>query len=76
MKYIVDRIEDNYAVCENEDKKIINIELEKLPFPIHEGSMIYEKNGKFFQDRKKEEERRIYLREKLNRIKNINKKEV
>lgn len=40
MKVIVDRFEGNYAVCECEDKTMINIEKSKLPLGVKEGSVI------------------------------------
>lgn len=40
MKYIVDRIEENIAVCMNYDEKIYNIPLDFLPEGIKEGDVI------------------------------------
>lgn len=40
MNGVVDRIENNYAVVELEDKKIINIKLDTLPKGIKEGDVI------------------------------------
>lgn len=47
MKYIVDRIEENYAICEDENKKMIEIELKKLPTTIKEGDVILEKDSHY-----------------------------
>lgn len=47
MKYIVDRIEENYAICEDENKKMIEIELKKLPTTIKEGDVILKKDSHY-----------------------------
>lgn len=40
MKAIIDRFEGKYAVCELENKKVINIEKSKLPVNTKEGDVI------------------------------------
>lgn len=40
MKIIIDRFEDNYAICEKEDRTMINIEKNKLPIEAKEGSVL------------------------------------
>ena len=40
MKVIIDRFEGNYAVCEKEDKTMINIERNKIPTEAKEGSVL------------------------------------
>lgn len=40
MKVIIDRFEDNYAVCECEDKTMMDIERSKLPEGVKEGSVL------------------------------------
>ncbi len=73
MKYIVDRIEEDYAICEEETTKIVSIKLSDLPFKIHEGS-IFEKTGKnYILHLNEEEQRRKAIREKINHLKNISK---
>ena len=37
MKYIVDRIEGDFAVCEAEDQSMIDIALSELPANLKEG---------------------------------------
>lgn len=41
MRLIIDRFEDEYAVCENENKESINIDRDKLPSDIKEGDIIW-----------------------------------
>lgn len=45
MKYIVDRIVNGLAVCEDENMKVEFISLADLPAEIHEGSIILLENG-------------------------------
>ena len=40
MKVIVDRFEGGFAVCEDENRKMINIEKAKLPKDTGEGSIL------------------------------------
>lgn len=40
MKLIIDRFEGDYAVCEREDKTMIDIERSKLPEGAKEGSVL------------------------------------
>jgi len=46
MKYIIDRIEGNIAVCEDEKLKMVEIEKSRLPKGSKEGSAIQiDENG-------------------------------
>jgi len=40
MKVIIDRFEGNYAVCEKEDRGMLNIEKSKLPRQAKEGDVL------------------------------------
>ena len=40
MKVIIDRFEGEYAVCEKEDRKMMNIEKNKLPSIAKEGDVL------------------------------------
>ena len=50
MKLIIDRFENNYAVCEKEDRTMINIEKSKLPENAKEGDVLIIKNDKIIID--------------------------
>jgi hypothetical protein len=50
MKLIIDRFENNYAVCEKEDRTMINIEKSKLPQNAKEGDVLIIKNDKIIID--------------------------
>jgi hypothetical protein len=40
MRVVVDRIEGKYAVCEKEDRTMINIEKERLPRGVKDGDVL------------------------------------
>ncbi|WP_234120561.1 DUF3006 domain-containing protein [Clostridium hydrogenum] len=60
MIVIVDRFEENFAVCEKENRTMINIEISKLPTGTKVGDSLYINCGKIIineadtQKRKKE----------------------
>ena len=56
--YIVDRIENGFAVCED-GKTMVNLSLSLLPEDVHEGSVLVKQpDGTYAQD--KEEESRLH----------------
>lgn len=57
MKYIVDRIECGYAVCETENGSFSDIPLNELP-KVKAGDVLAEKNGRLTVDKSATEERR------------------
>jgi len=68
-KYIIDRFEDIYAVCEKEDKSFIHILKSKLPECIKEGDCIIQKeDGTFSIDVNERLEREHRIREKMNHL--------
>ena len=50
MKVVIDRFEGNYAVCEMEDRKLINIERGKVPEAAREGDILIIDNCKVIID--------------------------
>lgn len=75
MEYAIDRIEEDYVICENiQTKEKIELKKVQLPSEIHEGSILKKINNTYTLEPMKEQERRKQIQEKLNRIKNIEKK--
>jgi len=70
MKYAVDRIEGNIAVCECLEKldTMEEFPLEILPEGIHEGSHLLCIDGVFSLDAESEQEARERIRSKMNRL--------
>ena len=46
--YIIDRFEENYAVCESEDRCRILVLREELPKGAREGDALISKEGQYF----------------------------
>ena len=65
MKYIIDRLEEGIAVCENELKKLISIPKDLLPDGLKEGDVLEEQEGRFLRDDQGTEARRKEMRKKL-----------
>lgn len=63
MKLIIDRIEEKYAVCENEEKEFINIDISKLPNDVKIGDIIILNDGEFIIDKKETKKRKDYIDE-------------
>lgn len=67
--YTIDRFEGRYALCENEDKQIENIEIEKLPKDVKEKDVvILKKSGKFIIDNNYTKIRKKYIDDLFNSI--------
>jgi hypothetical protein len=64
LKYSVDRIEEGFAVCEDENGKTVNIEIGKLPEGVKEGDLISVDNGEAVILAEETEARRKKLEEK------------
>lgn len=64
MKYIIDRFEENYAVCEDENRQMINIEREKIPAEAKEGHVLIQKGDEYFIDLEETNRRK----EKIQRL--------
>lgn len=70
MKYAVDRVEENIAVCQNLDtNEIIEIDLKLLPKRIKDGTILIYEDNKYKIDKKEEEKRKLAILEKFNRLK-------
>ncbi len=67
--FTIDRFECNIAVCENNKTgEIINIEIEKLPKNIKEGSIVKLKKDRFILDIKNEEKISKRIKEKMDNL--------
>lgn len=64
MKFIIDRFEENFAVCEDENGIMKNIEKSLLPKDVKEGDVIFKDNNIFYIDYEETKK----LREEINQI--------
>lgn len=72
MKYAIDRIENNIAICQNlTTGEIVEIERNNLPANIKDGTIIKYINGKYILDKDTELEIRRRIIEKMNRLRNL-----
>jgi len=63
MKVIIDRFEGNYAVCETEDRSMINIEISKLPYGCKVGNVLTVENAVIVIDNKSTSDRQKHIEE-------------
>lgn len=68
MKYTIDRFEGIIAVCEDEQKKMINIPKYRLPLEAKEGDVLIEKDGMLQIDDEETQERRKQARQLMNKL--------
>lgn len=60
---IVDRFEDEYVVCEDENKKMINIKKNQIEGCVKEGDIISNIKGKYIIDKNKTINRKKHIEE-------------
>lgn len=63
--YIIDRLEEGFAVCENEANEQLLISMEQLPENAKEGDVLQEEDGNFSVNQEETEARRARMRRKL-----------
>ncbi|AJH78837.1 MULTISPECIES: DUF3006 domain-containing protein [Heyndrickxia] len=62
MKYIVDRIEGEFAVCEKDDRTTVDIRLSELPSGVQAGDVIIVEDGIPRIDRQLTKERKAQIK--------------
>ena len=68
-EYTVDRIEGDYAVCEDsQTQEMVNIKIDSLPKGIKEGSVIKFENNEYRIDEEKEKETSERIKQKMNNL--------
>ena len=66
---VVDRFEEDFAVCEDRNsKKMINIEISKLPEQVKEGDILRFKNNKYEIDEEKRKEIEKRINDKMKNL--------
>jgi hypothetical protein len=68
MRYTIDRITGNIAVCEDENGNMVKLAAAELPEGAGEGDILFEQGGTWCKDEKESSERRRVMEEKLNRL--------
>jgi hypothetical protein len=62
MKFIIDRFEGNFALCEDEQGNMINIERHKVPMEAIEGDVLVIKENNIVIDRQETERRKSHIK--------------
>lgn len=66
MKLIIDRFERDYAVCEKEDRTMVNIERSKIPPEAREGDVLKNENNTYVIDYEEINKRKEKIRKLMN----------
>ncbi len=64
-KYIIDRLEEYLAVCQDEEQKQVQIPRNQLPKSLKEGDVLSENEGIFSVDLEETQARRERIRKKM-----------
>lgn len=68
-RFVIDRFEGSYAVCEDADQNCVVMEVEKLPPMAKEGCVLtISEEGEIFLDTEETERRRQRIAEKQRRL--------
>lgn len=68
MRFIVDRIENEFAVCEDENKEIVNIPIKELPSNITEKSIIDYIDNKYIINEEEQLKREETIKQKMDSV--------
>lgn len=68
MKIIIDRFEGNYAVCETEENKFIDILKSYIPEGAKEGDILTKTDNGYFIEKAETEEKREAIKNRMNRL--------
>lgn len=68
MKLIIDRFEGNFAVCEMENKEIIDIERSRIPKEAKEGDILVINSDKIYISYEETEKRRSEIERLANEL--------
>ena len=63
-RLIVDRLEEGYAVCEQEDGSMIRIPMDRLPAGIREGDVLAAQGGRYRADQAAAQKRKDEIENK------------
>lgn len=70
-KFIINRFEGSFCVCETEDQSTVNIPKYKLPLDCKEGDyLILNSNGMYQKDNEQMKDKKNSIHKKINKILN------
>lgn len=68
MKIVIDRFEGNYAVCETEEKKFIDIPKADIPEGAKEGDILMKTDKGYSIEKNETEEKRKAIKNRMNSL--------
>jgi len=68
MKIIIDRFEGNYAVCETEEKKFIDIPKFDIPEGAKEGDILTKTDNGYSIEKAETKEKREEIKKRMNSL--------
>lgn len=68
MKAIIDRFEGNFAICEKENKEMIDIEIKNLPEGAKEGDILLISNNRIIIDKAATEKRKKHIETLMDQL--------
>ncbi|MGE8206022.1 DUF3006 domain-containing protein [Heyndrickxia sp. NPDC080065] len=68
MKYVIDQLEDRFAVCEDESGNTVDIERSKIPKSVTVGDVLILKNGKYVVDKNQTEKLRKEIEDLMDDV--------
>jgi hypothetical protein len=68
MLLIIDRFEGHFAVCEDDDKNMHNIERSKLPLNAKEGDVLIVEGSNYVIDRRETEKRKLRIKKMMDSL--------
>ena len=63
-RLIVDRLEEGYAVCEQEDRSMVRIPTDRLPAGVREGDVLAAQGGRYRADQATAQKRKDEIENK------------
>ncbi len=67
-KYTIDRFEEDFAVCEASDQRMVNIPFEDIPEDSEEGDILVFTEGKYVKDKRATAAARRRIKEKMEKL--------
>lgn len=68
MKIVIDRFEGNYAVCETEEKKFVDIPKSDIPKGAKEGDILTKTDKGYNIEKVETEEKREAIKNRMNSL--------
>lgn len=68
MRVVIDRFEGNFAVCEKDNREMINIEKDKIPSNAKEGDVLIIDGNSIKIDKRETEKRKKEVEQLLNEL--------